>query len=229
MSLFKELQLFLIRSKVERVKFNNKTLKSYLNQFVIFDFIIVFTASILMALFFFFSDSFKEVFLSKNDFVEVPFVQKILHFCIIAPIIEELTFRIGLKISKLNIAIYLGFNLMAILQILEVIEQKLLIKFLLIIFISLMCFLFLKDWHLAFLKKKFTFFLYFNISFFALVHIGNYSFSHFSQYLFVPILIFPQIFLGIYLSYSRLKFGFFFALFIHFFHNFFFTILNYFF
>jgi hypothetical protein len=227
MSLFKELQFFVKEAKVDKVKINKKIFKNAIKQFVLYDITIIIIGSILIGITLIFSDSFKEVFLSKNNFSEIPFLKSVFYFCLIAPIIEELTFRLGLKISKLNISIFLGFNIIAILKISGIIEQTFIIRLLLILCISIICFLFLKDKYLSFFKINYPLFLYFNILFFGFVHIGNYSYSSYSQYLFVPVLVFTQIFLGIYLSYSRLRFGFFFALFIHIFHNLFYIILGY--
>jgi len=226
MFLIEELKNFLIKSGVKRVKLNNQVLKSSLKQFVVFDLIIVLVSALIIAITLIFFDAFKDLYASREKLPEISFIKSIFYFCFIASLVEELTFRIGLKVARFNMAIYLGFNLMVILQISGFIEQTLLIRLILISFTSLGFFLFLKDKHLSFFKNNFTIFLYFNIIYFSLIHLGNYSFSHFSQYVFAPILILPHFFLGIYLSYSRLKFGFCYSLFIHFSHNFCFIVLT---
>lgn len=138
----------------------------------------------------------------------------ILSIILIVPIIEEILFRLPLKISKLNFSISL-----IVLTILILIKYNfaqiwglLIFLFILIslIFFHTKFFPYLRDIWLKYYKIVF----YLVTLIFGLIHISNYSFS--STILFLtPILILPQLLSGILLGYFRLKIGFGAAVFYH--------------
>jgi len=162
----------------------------------------------------------KEIIKSKENLnASTPFI-KILLFSVLAPLLEELAFRLGLKLTKTNISIGLGVQAIIILQLCGVINNPIYIRLIWMGIASLILYLLLKTKHISLLKKKYAFFLYYNILLFSIFHISNYTYASYTHYFFIPFLVSLHIVFGTYLSYARMKYGFSFALFIHGFHNF---------
>lgn len=135
---------------------------------------------------------------------------------IFSPIIEEIIFRLSLIFNPVNISLTLS-TLIALLinkyskTIITIIAFFLLL-FLINRFVSIY-----KQRFLSFWVKYFKFIFYFFTIIFGLVHIGNYKFVEGYQYLIVPLLIFPQLAIGLILSFTRLYYekGFLISIIVH--------------
>lgn len=213
----KSFKNFLTSPDIE-IKSNSKSLLVAYKQFFAFDIKFIFFFGILISLMSVLSNDFKEVFNNRISF-DYPFFKELLVVVILAPLMEEISFRLCLKIKKINIAISFGVQLFYIFIILDVIDLPLLYNALFIILSSTVVYFLINQKILAFLKKHFKYFVYYNIIFFGLTHALNYEYSSLQQYFYIPILIsFPTV-LGAYLSYVRLKHGFLFVLSAHALHN----------
>lgn len=198
----------------EKPKFNYTIVK----QFFIFDFKLLFLFAILVTLMSFFFEDFKMVF-SNRIYPKYSNFQKLTLFILVLPFIEELAFRIGLKINKINISILLGGQLVYLMSIIDILTFSIIYKISIMFFISLVSYILITNKLLNFLTKYFNYFVYYNIIMFGLVHAFNYSYSSYNHFLFIPILISFQTIMGAYLSYVRLKYSFFWGISLHIAHN----------
>tara|TARA_R110001583_G_scaffold174374_2_gene328796 strand:- start:1081 stop:1779 length:699 start_codon:yes stop_codon:yes gene_type:complete len=200
-------------------KVSRKELFIGFKEFIVFDLALAFIWGLIITLLTFLFDDLRGVMKSTIT-TNHSFFLKILKFSIIIPLIEELSFRLGLKITKINISISLGIQIIIILQLLNIIESPLYARIIWMVTAISALYLLLKKKHISFFKKNYNFFVYYNILFFGILHICNYHFTSYTQYFFIPILISLHVIFGSYMSYSRMKYGFAFTLFIHGFHNF---------
>jgi len=146
------------------------------------------------------------------------------YLIILYPIIEELGFRLALKIRKDFLSISLGVQLTYLCLIFDGFTLSIIEILILIPFFTILWFFIINKKTLNFLKNNYRLYFYFNISFFAVLHIFNYSFNNYSDYLFIPILILPPLLIGSYISFIRIKSGFFLGLVLHILYNFLITI-----
>lgn len=225
MNIFKEVYTFFTETKYERIKTVNYRVIDKIKEFLVFDFFTLLLGSLLILTTFFFDD-FRGVYFTKNSYFDTSFLNTFIKLCLLAPLVEELAFRVGLRITKLNTSLYFGFFTVVFLKFIGLIELNIALSIGIALLLSLLFFLLLNDKILSVLKKHYYKFLVFNLCCFSFAHLGSFSFSTVSQYLFIPVLVFIQFCLGAYLSYSRLKYGFLFTLFLHFIHNSFFTVLS---
>ncbi|MFD2288969.1 CPBP family intramembrane metalloprotease [Pedobacter petrophilus] len=137
----------------------------------------------------------------------------ILFFLIFAPIVEELIFRLPLKVSRLNIFIsalmaYFLFYL-SHKPISSLITANELIKFVVFISLSILVLSSLKERFLSFvLHKYFGVYFYALITVFGLLHLTNFlSAVPGNLIAFAPLFAFHQVIVGFFLGYLRLKNG----------------------
>ncbi|MFH1696837.1 MAG: hypothetical protein ABH854_02945 [Candidatus Diapherotrites archaeon] len=143
-----------------------------------------------------------------------------------APIVEELTFRAGMKYSRrayacsaglmLTMAVFLLFDIIGIgAGLLTYVIMAVL--FATLIWVPLRALV--KEGALEqFYRKRFGRIFYFFTGSFAIVHLFNYV--DFREIWFIaPLLIAPQFFAGIYLGFARMKYGLKWAMFGHLMHN----------
>lgn len=148
-------------------------------------------------------------------------IGKILFICLIAPILEELIFRLPLVVSKTNLIISVStFALFAYSFTRKYLINYEYIGYIAIFFIIIFSiYLLTYRYHhiYSFLTKNKLLLIHFSSLFFCTVHFGNYNFSYNA---FVPslMLLFTLI-IGYYLSYIRLRFGIGYSIFAHSFHN----------
>ncbi|VDH03539.1 Uncharacterised protein [Bergeyella zoohelcum] len=146
---------------------------------------------------------------------------RILLVCIIAPVLEELIFRLPLKINKINLSISLVcFSLFMFFLMKSNFPQNDILRYLFVCILFFSClYLILYRYNdvNAFLKNHYIIFLHLLTISFCLAHFGNYNFKTKS---IVPYLIMFSVLLNGYLfSYVRLRFGIQYSIFIHMFHN----------
>lgn len=133
-----------------------------------------------------------------NDVIETwPIWSIILFTVIIGPFFEELIFRSYLRYKK-NYLFNFIISLVSLTGFRN--EQKL-------------------DTFLSFFwKKRYAFIFYFSAVLFGLVHICNFKFSY-TILLLSPILVAPQIVLGLFIGFLRVRYGFILGFLLHVIHN----------
>ena len=185
MNLFVELYKFVKTPRIISVRKDSRILLIAIKDFIIFDIALLFFWGIMIAFLTILFDDFEMVFKSRkahNDTFQI----RLFFVGLIAPLIEELAFRLGLKISKEAVSISLAVQTILILQLADLVQQPIVTRALLMIAISIVFYFIINNKFLTFLKKHFTHFVYYNIILFGLMHATNFSFTSSSQYLFVP-------------------------------------------
>jgi len=138
--------------------------------------------------------------------IESSIYLKILIALIIAPVLEEFLFRLILIINRKNVIIFSATSL--ILCIISCLRSHFFNSIILLL-ISLLGILAL--YKLPFLvkvtKKHFSIFFYFIAFTFGFFHVFNYVGISGFKYLWVPFLGLPQIIMGVFFGYTRLKYG----------------------
>lgn len=158
----------------------------------------------------------------------------ILFSCILIPIVEELIFRNSLKYSTLRISISLAFISFFFLSNMTPLSQFLLKIHFTVKFSTIFMFFFIfykkifnnKLRHLTYNFWNNYPVLVFYTSFisFGFIHILNFKIES-NLFIFTPIIVLPQLTIGIVLGYSRLKYGLFFSIIAHSIYNSLFTFM----
>lgn len=126
-----------------------------------------------------------------------PVVELLAFTVIIAPVFEELIFRLYLR-YKNNYALHFLISIVSPTGVRN--EQK------------------AETFLISIWKKRYKFIFYFSAVLFGLIHIINYEFSY-TILLLSPILVAPQIILGLIIGYLRVRIGFVSGLLLHSLHN----------
>lgn len=141
-----------------------------------------------------------------------------------APLIEELIFRLPLRIKRNNFIpfIFLGI-LISGLSIIHKYYEPVIILYLIPVFLFGIAFTlnFNKKSYQSIshlFKSNYKLYFYSFTILFALIHIGNYKFS-WQVLFFAPLLVLPQFILGFLIGFMRLKFGLTWGIFLHAIHN----------
>ena len=129
-----------------------------------------------------------------------PVVLLLVLTVVIGPLIEELIFRLYLR-YKNNYALHFLISLVSLTGARN--EQK------------------AETFFISLWKKRYKFIFYFSAIIFGLIHISNFEFSY-TILLLSPILVAPQIILGLFIGYLRVRIGFVSGLLLHSLHNAFF-------
>ncbi len=162
-----------------------------------------------------------------NDIADKPWL---LFFfgVVIAPLLEEILFRLPLRYTPTNLTLPTFLWIFTILSLLvgtKVIPAALLLP---LLCIAVLGCLFLRIWlkekvpatPIHKLYEKWIGLLFYSCAIiFGLVHITNFQLSSGQAFLFTPLLVSPQILIGVLLGFVRLKYGFWWCVFIHTFHN----------
>lgn len=162
--------------------------------------------------------------LEKID--NLPYFEQVIVITVLSPVLEELTFRIGLKFSKLNLLIMiLGINFIIFKSFFEMDWYK---SFFLTLISGILFCLYIekksKELRRFWLNNKKNIFYTLLLSF-SFLHLHNYKFS-FELLLLSPIIILPRIFGGLIYSYTRFKLGIVSAIMMHILNNTFPLIIN---
>jgi len=171
---------------------------------------------------------------------DTPIILFIFFSMIYAPINEELTFRLFLKFSYIRLGIGLSFFLFFLLEIIDPLGFPLLttvsdryfqdtpfLFFSLSIIITLIFGFLLGFLIKTFINKKriillyekyFPLIFYFAVLTFGFAHITNYT--NLKQFWYIiPVLVTPQLSIGLFLGYVRVKYGLFWSIILHAIHN----------
>jgi len=218
MNILKVLPQFLKAPKKYEDNLSSKNYLSGFKQFLIFDLCLAFAWGLLIAILSFISDDLQDI-MKSNNFHQNSVSTKFFLFSLIIPFIEEFSFRLGLKITKLNVSISFGFQFIILLQLFQLIELPLYFRIILMFLTGTVIYFLINSRLLYFLKSNFRSYLFYNILFFSFLHLLNYNYNSNFQFLFAPVLILNPFLFGCFMSYARLKYDFPFATLLHIFHN----------
>jgi membrane protease YdiL (CAAX protease family) len=128
---------------------------------------------------------------------------------ILAPIIEEILFRLLLIPKYKNVIIFFCFSIC--MASMSVIKGSKLYLIIFLIF-GVVSFLFLRNKKYLrnaqrFLMNHFYYIFYASCILFGLYHVTNYTPVNYKLLLLMPIIVFPQMVVGAFLGYIRMKFG----------------------
>ncbi len=200
------------------------SLYKIVSSFILFDIILILINGVLFGFVGLIYDDFHS--LIKSNSTLATSIYMTLKIMILAPLIEELGFRLSLIISRFAVSISLGIQVGIILQLVFNLENHLLIRFFIMLAFASIFYLTLNKRIISLIKKKHRQYIYYNILFFGFLHIINYELSSIIHYFLIPILVFQNVFFGAYLSFLRMGYGFKIALLMHLIHNSFFGIIS---
>ncbi|GEM_PF-2640084 len=228
MQLISSIYKFVLQPE-KTIKFSNKITFKVISKefwrFVVFDILSIIVWAVFVTIFYILFDDFKILFDSKVN-SNNSLGWKLIFFACIAPIIEEVSFRLALNPSKFNLSISLAVQTVLYLHLLYLIDVNFYIRLLIMLVLGLFLNIYMPQKIENFINKNLRLFIYYNIIFFGLIHTSNFDFTSVSQIYFIPFLILIQLLLGIYFSYIRLKYNFLIVLGLHIFHNFIFISLG---
>lgn len=221
MSLFKDFINFLLDpvkliNRHENKLNLNQILKLFLQIFVK----IIFFYFIILYLFTMLNDDFNSFFF-KNVSLGRKEGYSIIQGLLMAPILEELAFRLGLSLKKNFLIIASSLQLFYVLICIERLNESnwfVYVFILLVFFLALMSYV--NEKTLVQLKKNYNFYFYYSLLFFSTMHLFNYTYDSIYQYFYFPLLTFPQFIFGSLLSYIRLRNTIVFSIVFHFLYNF---------
>ncbi|MGD0753600.1 MAG: CPBP family glutamic-type intramembrane protease [Bacteroidales bacterium] len=135
---------------------------------------------------------------------------------IFSPITEEIIFRLSLIFDPIYLS--LSFSTLLALIVHKVSNGIIsIVSFLLLFFLIYRLAFIHKRWFLFFWERNFKYIFYLLSFLFGIVHITNYNCTELYQYLITLFLIFPQLAIGIILSFTRIYYekGFLICIIIH--------------
>ncbi len=171
-------------------------------------------------------EKYKFSFLETIKNLQKERIFPVVFVILVGPFLEELMFRLPLVINRNNITISISVAIFYFCgdKISELSLQNIdgwLVKIGIIFLFLIIHKYLLKEKFLNYINEKFyTLFFYSTIIVFGLLHISN--FIHLVPndiIIFSPIFVLPQIILGFFISYLRIKNGFIWGLFFHCFYN----------
>lgn len=152
---------------------------------------------------------------------ELSFLKLIIYGLFLAPMFEELVFRLSLFYSKINLSISLSLANTAIFT--TILDVRLITFFGAFLFILSFCasIIFLNNHKTAHLfleklwKEHFKLIFYTSALLFSLFHTTNYEISSISAFFIAIVFSVPQLIGALFLGYVRIKMGFFWAVLMH--------------
>ena len=203
----------------------NYSLKKIVSSFILFDLILILANGVLFGFVVLIYDDFHSLVKSNSTLTTSIFMT--LKIMLLAPIIEELGFRLSLIVSRLTVSISSGIQIGIILQIVFNLDYHILIRFFLMFLFAGIVYLILNERIISLIKKYHRQYIYYNILFSGFLHITNYELSSTIHYFLIPVLVFQNVVFGAYISFLRMTYGFKIALLMHVLHNTFFGIILY--
>lgn len=154
--------------------------------------------------------------ITQDELRNLPKIQKLVLVVICGPIIEELTFRLGLKFSRLNFSVTSGF--LTFLFIRWIFDIEILFAIPISTIIGLTSYVSLEKIRIEqlsiFWEHNKRLILYLSIFAFAFIHLRNYEIT-LSLVLLSPVHILSHAVAGIFYSYARFRIGILAAIFLH--------------
>ena len=199
---------------------NNENILYILKFFLLLIFVKFFCIMIIV----FFTVFFDFEIIKKVNQMEKSFIlgSRLLTVSLVAPIFEEILFRLPLRYSRLNISLALSIFVFVMLSLVlnvtyyssNYIILKLIISF--FVFISLYIFLNKNDQLLnIWWNKNQLLIIHSTIILFSFAHSFNFKLNLLPSIFILPIIILPQYFSGLFYSYIRLKKGIFYSIVLH--------------
>lgn len=137
----------------------------------------------------------------------------------LGPFVEELLFRLALRLGKLNVAVFLGIFIYFIfggpISKFDIYNIYYLYLILISLTVSVISYFYLSIKNIIFLEQKKCWLIIFSIVLFGLIHIYNIKILHWQLILFYPFFVLPQMIMGYFITILRLKYGFFWGLSLH--------------
>jgi len=201
---------------------NNKSFKEkfiyFLYSLVLVYFMSLFIFMVVRILFYVIDyDIAKEIFANQKATIFTgSIINNIFYILLIAPVIEEIIFRLPLNLNKVNL--YIGFSIYYFLRMGgEFYEGNLNNYYLYIKILGVMAlWLFIYKIKLSFLKAHYFFYFYLMVALFAAIHIVNFiDFLPEKYCIFIPLLVLPQFIMGIIAGFVRIKLGFLWSIALH--------------
>ncbi len=147
-------------------------------------------------------------------------LHSLAYILFLAPFLEELFFRLPLKISRLTFSISLSVLILVLIR-LFVFQKANYIFYLLMIPVAAVVYFFLTyNWKYytnikAFWIKYFRIIFYLSSFLFGFLHLFNYSEIYGWMVLISPLITLPFIAMGLFLAYIRMAYGFFYSFLFH--------------
>jgi len=139
---------------------------------------------------------------------------EIFYGVLLAPVIEEVYFRLIYVFNKRNLIIILSASVLFGINFM--VDENLLKSLIFSAVIILTIILIIKiNRSRAIFYKHFGFFFYFIAGLFAIIHLGNFIGLSFNYVILGLLMVIPQFFAGIILGYIRVRFGFIYAIVFH--------------
>lgn len=138
--------------------------------------------------------------------LDLSLYKKVLLGIILAPIYEEVLMRLLLVFNRRNIAIFITCCAVFFVYFLIKSNPKFLIYSTLIVAISITCIY--HNQCLSFINNNYKIFFYLSAIVFGLLHVFNFTGINGYNLIFTPLLVLPQIFMGLILGYLRVNYGF---------------------
>ncbi|AEI47925.1 CPBP family glutamic-type intramembrane protease [Runella slithyformis] len=153
-------------------------------------------------------------------------IYEVLFFTVIlAPFLEEGTFRLPLRLSAFSLASSIGIG--GVLFIFLTMPSWLAEFNIILVALVVLCLLCIPtfyllnlqpavlDWLHPRFKKHFRWIYYFSSVAFGFAHLNNFSDLTLYHYLFIPILTLPQLYSGFFFGYARMRYGFWYGIGLH--------------
>lgn len=136
-----------------------------------------------------------------------------LFVVIVGPLIEEILCRLNLKITKLNIAVFLAVIIPVIIKVIffRGVQRYFYlstIPLFIAIYYTINRFGFPSDEIDKFVKSKFKYVFHLSAIVFGMIHLSNYETVYWWMIVIIPILTAPYITMGYVFGYARMKYGF---------------------
>lgn len=132
--------------------------------------------------------------------------QKIIYAIILAPVLEEMLLRLLLVFTKKNLVIFIVSS--TVFSIIFLVRNKqLFLVFAVLVSLTSILYLYHAKCY-NFLKNHYRAFFYLSAIIFGMLHIFNFAGINWHNFIFTPLLVLPQLFVGLILGYIRVQYGF---------------------
>jgi hypothetical protein len=146
--------------------------------------------------------------------IPLPYLKRIILGLLIAPIFEESLMRLNLVLSKRNIIVFLNTCLGLAVYFLFKGRNFKVILFIIILVVFLIILIYFTQCK-SFVIRNYRFVFYSTAILFGLLHIFNFNGITLSNIVWTPLLVIPQIIMGLLLGYFRVTYGFIYAVICH--------------
>ncbi len=170
-----------------------------------------------------------EGFKLERFFNNYPVWVVFIYVALAGPMLEELLFRLPLKLNEKYVQINVVLTLTGLIYILVftikvyIIQVSLVVVEILLLSIYFAGRELFNKYIISAWNSKFSWVFYISAATFGMLHISNYS-PKLITFLLMPILVLPQFIVGLFCGYIRLRLGFFWGYFFHASHNFVFIV-----